>query len=356
MKRRTFLAGSALVAASIAGAKLPTAFGKPKRGKAPRLSAEPIDLVRSAILASNTFNSQPWLFKIGRTRIDLYADFTRALGAFDPYCRDLVLSLGCALENLVLAAAAAGYRTRVTLPPAKLSLQRDPEPRLVARLNLEPAEAVADPLFDAIPHRHTNRNPFDSRRPLPDDFTTKLVRLAAADMPVRMFVFTGAAEREELAEISLAAGKSNFADPNIVQAMRPWLRSSEQQWRQSGDGELVQEPPSPMPYKQLLLTGRLFGLIAVRDRYDQPQTVQAGRIWQRAHLLATTRGIAARPENSAVQLIDHERRLERKPACAARLARLTGDPQWQPSHLFYMGYALAPPLRAPRRPIEQVEL
>jgi len=36
-----------------------------------------------------------------------------------------------------------------------------------------------------------------------------------------------------------------------------------------------------------MMTGPLFGLIAVRDRYDRPQTIRAGRLWRRTHLVAT---------------------------------------------------------------------
>src|SRR5271156_4774505 len=62
-----------------------------------------------------------------------------------------------------------------------------------------------------------------------------------------------------------------------------------------------------MSYTDLLHATPLFGLIAVRDRYDRKQSLRAGRIWQRAHLLATARGLAGRPINEAVELVDHQR-------------------------------------------------
>jgi hypothetical protein len=46
---------------------------------------------------------------------------------------------------------------------------------------------------------------------------------------------------------------------------------------------------------------------AVPDRYDQQNCLRAGRIWQRSHLLATARGLAGRPCNEAIEMIDHER-------------------------------------------------
>jgi nitroreductase len=103
-----------------------------------------------------------------------------------------------------------------------------------------------------------------------------------------------------------------------------------------------------------MLTGRLFGLIAVRDRYDKPQTIRAGRVWQRAHLLATARGLAARPANGAVELIDLESRLSQPPQTADHLAEITGDSAWQPTFMFYMGYPTQPAAASARRRLESV--
>ncbi len=61
----------------------------------------PLNLVRAAILASSAHNTQPWRFRIGPGRIDLFADLNRNLGTFDPLRRELYISLGCALENLL---------------------------------------------------------------------------------------------------------------------------------------------------------------------------------------------------------------------------------------------------------------
>lgn len=61
-------------------------------------------LLRFAILAPSTHNSQPWLFKIRDNRCYLYLDETRRLPQADPIGRDLYISIGCALENFVIAA------------------------------------------------------------------------------------------------------------------------------------------------------------------------------------------------------------------------------------------------------------
>jgi len=95
---------------------------------------------------------------------------------------------------------------------------------------------------------------------------------------------------------------------------------------------------------------KLFGLIAVRDRYDQEQSLRAGRIWQRADLFATARGVAGRPATETVEMVDHERSTGQQARHPALLAELTGDTAWEPTFMFYVGYAVRPGLASPRGP------
>src|SRR5947209_2007803 len=67
-------------------------------------------LVRSAVLAADAHDTQPWLFVLGTDRIDLFVDASRNIGTVDPLRREQHISLGCALENLTLAARATGFR------------------------------------------------------------------------------------------------------------------------------------------------------------------------------------------------------------------------------------------------------
>jgi hypothetical protein len=105
-------------------------------------------------------------------------------------------------------------------------------------------------------------------------------------------------------------------------------------------------------YQDRMLTAPLIGFIAVRDRYDRVQCLGAGRVWQRAHLFATARGIAARPCNEAVEMVDHERLQGRAPRCLSQLAEITGDPTWQPTFVFLMGYSTETAHASPRRSVQ----
>src|SRR5579864_8794987 len=149
MERRSFLCGAAVMTIMVANGQVWRAFAQdaPEFGEGPAFEpwktwpedakSGPIALVHAAILSSNAFNTQPWLFKVSQSRIEIHADLRRNLGAFDPYRRELYFSLGCALENLLLAASANGYNSSVTLLPGMLDAsQEKPEPQQTAIVEL----------------------------------------------------------------------------------------------------------------------------------------------------------------------------------------------------------------------------
>jgi len=100
----------------------------------------------------------------------------------------------------------------------------------------------------------------------------------------------------------------------------------------------------------------MIGVVAVHDRYDREHCLRAGRIWQRAHLLATARNLAGRPCNESVEMIDHEKALGKPALRAGLLAEVLGDATWQPTFVFYMGYPKTTARASPRRSLESVVL
>jgi len=118
---------------------------------------DPLALVGAAILAANPHNTQPWLFQVSDSRIDLYADTKRQIGATDPFLREMYIGLGCALENLLLAADAKGFDRKLILLPEEGTDR-------VARIELSAASISESQLYNAIPLRHTNRGIYDKER------------------------------------------------------------------------------------------------------------------------------------------------------------------------------------------------
>jgi len=297
--------------------------------------------------------------------------------------REAHIGIGCALENLILAAAATGYTASLTLLPAKLTAISDaPTLKLLAHIDLVRGQKQQSQLYDAIPHRHTNRNPY-FLNPLPTDFVDGVRQLVSDEINVKLFLFSAEADRSHIVGMISKANDVVYADPQVDQASKRWVRMKWSEVQKFRDGLIVDEfgePPltaaiqkftSPalmrfalkhrlvqrISYTEVLHATPLFGIIAVRDRYDQEQCLRAGRVWQRAHLLATAHGLAGRPVNEAVEWIDHQRMRNEEPQAMAALCERTYGRQELAANL-HVSFRLARPQvsPSPRRPVEDVVL
>jgi nitroreductase len=391
MQRRSFLKGAGAVTIVIAGGGVWRAQdqGVFSVGEGPayepwkdwRKDSSPatLALVRAAILAASPHNTQPWLFMVTDSSIELYIDTQRNVGALDPFLREEHIGIGCALENLMMAAAANGYQANLTLLPGKLGpIPTESKPELLARVDLTQGKRQESELYEAIPHRHTNRAAYFPQKPIPPEFVDALSRSTSDEQGVKIFLFTAEAERKKIVAISAAANTEIYSDPEVDRGSDRWVRvhwSSVQKFRDGLTIDAFGLPPiataisKMMPlwmlkwaaskgpkngYSNLMLSAPLIGIIAVRDRYDRENCLRAGRTWQRAHLLATARGLAGRPCNEAVEMIDYEKALGKPALRAELLGQVLGDRIWQPTFVFYMGYPTWTASASPRRPIENV--
>lgn len=329
-------------------------------------------LLRSAVLAASPHNTQPWRFRVGESFIELFLDVRRRVAGLDPYLREAHLGMGCALENLVLAARAAGFSERVIVTEGSLLPAASEPLRMMARVELMPGPRRESELYAAIPHRRTNRGLYDSTRKLEGKFVDELGNLEEPE--TRMFLFAEGIQREELIGISVAANRELYADTEVEAGNQEWIRWDAKAVEEQADGIaidnfglppamaaiakaapawVVQRAATPARrsemYEPQMRSASLIGVIAVRDRMSVRQSIAAGRLWQRAHLLATARGVAARPCNEAIEMIDFEQRHSQRAGRLAALQSVIGEAGWEPTFLYLMGQATqsAPP--SPRR-------
>ena len=393
MNRRAFVKGAGAVAVVAAGGLVWRAYDQGVFSVGAGAAYEPwtgwrsdpapgsLALVRAGILAANPHNTQPWLFQVGASRIELFADTRRNLGAFDPYLREMHIGLGCALENMRRTARVLGYEVAVALHPGQLACPGpSPRPQPVATLELTPARPRPDQLVDAIPRRHTDRGAYAAGRPVPGELLEAMWAAFQDDTDVRLFLFSAPGERKQFGELALAATESIIADAEMVAASERWFRHRWLDVQRRRDGITLDAaglgpfvaamakllPPASAETSHRywrdatrdvqIPTTALFGLIAVRDLYDRPQALRAGQRWQRLHLMATARGVAMQPINQPVEMVDREREQGKAPRAAAALAALTGEAGWKPTFAFRAGLPTRPPVPSPRRPVEAVVL
>ena len=391
MERRSFLKGTGVISVVVAGGIVwracdqgvfSTGEGQayePWQGWRSDPGNGPIALVRGAILAASPHNTQPWLFRVTDSSVELYADTKRNLGMFDPYLREMYIGLGCAVENMMLTAAAQGYKVELNLASGVLNrIPEKPEPVLAAGLGLTFGGAQRSSLQQAIPRRHTNRAGYNMSKPLPQETLGSLTNLAKDEIDLNLFIYSSDADRKRVGETLVEATKTIISDQQMEADSQHWIRNRWPDVQKYRDGltldclglpRLAVAAAKIMPALPAKTAGKywldqtrevhavkspLFGLIAVRDRYDRAQTLRAGRVWQRIHLWATTQGLAAQPINQPAEVVDRERTLNRAPQMAQVLAGITGDASWQATFIFRMGYPTAQAPPSPRRPVEDV--
>jgi hypothetical protein len=339
----------------------------------------PLAIVQAGILASNAHNTQPWRFRLSEDRIAVFADHDRHLGTFDPFRREMALSLGCAIENMVHAARAQGLVPRIVVAPDRFGLGGPSRPeQAVAIIHLSYGEPARGELFQAIAHRHTHRGAYDAGRSVPAALQDEMLALAGAQDDIRLFLFGDGPAKAKLGDIIIAATEDIVADHEMAMDSARWFRFDWRSIQEHRDGvtldtvglpplinaaaKIVPAPSAEQADRQWLdatrdvhvATAPLLGMIAVRDLYDQPTTLEAGRLWQRLHLWATARGLAAQPLNMPPERVDREAELGKDPRMAAALADVTGDAAWHPTFVFRMGHAESLARLSPRRSLDAV--
>lgn len=177
-------------------------------------------LLRYAILAPSSHNTQPWLFRLRHTLVDIYADRQRACPVVDPDDRELIMSCGCAVFHLKTA-----LRHFNCLGPVEIYPEHHPD--LVARVHrgttgeMHPDQAL---IFEAITRRHTNRQPFEDRA-IPDEAIGALT--AAAESEGAGFTLIHSEPtRLALAQLISEADRKQWSDPAFRQELARWVHAN----------------------------------------------------------------------------------------------------------------------------------
>jgi nitroreductase len=178
-------------------------------------------LLRYAILAPSSHNSQPWRFRVRGLSVELIADYDRSLPVADPLDRELIISCGAALFNL---------RTALNHFGCVASSHPFPEhhrPDVLARINLDLAriqESGWSELFRAIPKRITDRGQFAPGTVSPA--LQEALREAAHVEGVWLHTFSTDEEKEKVGALIAEADRLQFDDPAFRRELAGWLHSS----------------------------------------------------------------------------------------------------------------------------------
>ena len=268
------------------------------------------ELIRYATLAPSSHNTQCWKFALEDKAITILPDLSRRCPAVDPDDHHLFVSLGCAAENLIQAAAAHGLKAE-----ARFDATRDS-----VRVTLAPTPAQTSPLFKAMTSRQCTRGDYDGK-PLSNEELGLLER-AGTSSGVRLLLLTERPAMERVLEHVVQGNTAQIADPAFVKELKAWIRFNGAAAVRSGDGLFSVSSGNPAIPTWLgdLAFGWLFtaksendkiarqvrssaGIaVFVGERADKAHWVDVGRCYERFALQATALGIRNAMLNQPVEV------------------------------------------------------
>lgn len=136
-------------------------------------------LLGFSILAPSGHNSQPWEFTIKNNSIEFWVNKDRALSKSDPEGRQTSIAIGCALENLLIAADYYGYKAETKYFPEN-------DDNLVASVSLQKVGAIRNEpshLIFSIPKRASNRGKYTNQA-IPEKFLEETRKVSNDDIEV----------------------------------------------------------------------------------------------------------------------------------------------------------------------------
>ena len=308
-------------------------------------------LVTAATRAPSGHNSQPWRFHATADGITILPDPARTLPAVDGDQRELLISLGCALENLCLHATTLHYTSTATIGA---------DGRIDIHLRADDALPAA-PLAASITRRQTNRATCDGRM-VPDDVLQILLAEATANIHIHAF----ARDTPAFTQLGDAIRRGNdvqMNDPAFKNELLSWIRYNRKHSEAHNDGisnAVLGAPNLPRWLAKIIVKSMMNGktqnktdakhlaaashlLLISSDSDDNAARIATGRVLQRLLLRLSAANLACAFLNQPCEVA----------AIRAELRETLPISHAYPQILLRIGYAAEQPYSL-RRPVEEV--
>lgn len=312
-------------------------------------------VLRDAVRAPSSHNTQPWLFHVEDGAVELWADRSRALPIVDPKDRELTISCGAALHHLRVSLRRSGYTPEVEL------LAEPPRPELLARIAIGPPRVPSGldlELADAVARRRTNRGPFRAKEVKPEHLRALC---DAAESEGAQLLIVPEGKRHQLASLVAEGDRRQWRNAAFRRELAKWLRNNHDDKHRDG----IPGYALGMSDAVAIVSGLVIRTLDRGDgvaAHDSEMvdgapvlavvvtTTNAPRAWLRAgealsHVLlrATTLDLAASFLNQPIQEHDLRNRV-------AALIEHVGAPQV----VLRIGYPAGPASLTPRREVDDV--
>ncbi len=297
-------------------------------------------LLRYAVLAPSTHNTQPWKFALHENGIDVYADYGRRLRTADPGNRELLMSMGAAIMNLRIAAARFRFSCEVEYNHTGDSERPLAQVFLTAGMPGDPALAA---LLPFLIRRRTNRHPVLVSR-VPATVQHRLVAVGEGYQST-LDISTDGAINKAVADLVAEADQRLNADPEYRKDVAEWTRS-EDALRPDGHPEGSQEAlelfrAQTARTKNLCLEAP--ALVTIGGNDTIPSWLDTGEMLEKLLLTIVREDLHVSYFNMPVLV----------PDLRLKLRVILGLSAW-PQLLLRVGYCMEETPMTPRRPIDDV--
>jgi len=299
-----------------------------------------LQLVRHASRAPSSHNTQPWKFRNLEDGIHLLPDLSRSLPVVDPDNHALFISLGCALENLLIAARQLGHSVQVDLQGEQESCD--------IRVKLDTtASPETDPLFNQIRTRQVTKGAYDET-PIEKHTLQKLGGIGREEgVDLRMIGKGSLADR--LFTLVIEGSNLQFGNRAFLNELVSWIRFSRGEAMKKGDGiwnatmglpgtgrtigsfimkHLVTPASEAKRWKKLFRHSGGYAIFTVKE-HDTASWIRLGQTFQRFGLEATRNGIRHAHMNMPLE----------EPTVRKKVAETVGLTGEIPLLLLRLGYA-----------------
>lgn len=189
-------------------------------------------MIEQAIKAPSGHNTQPWLFRINKNSIEIHPDFSKTLKVVDSNHRELFISLGCAAENLCIAAQAKGYTYKVEISDnGVITIQLTPQ------IDNKETSTENNPntLLELINKRQSNRSMFNGQTI--KETTLKEITSINRDQNIGLHCWkNNTPEFVQLSRFILKGNEIQMNDSLFKTELKTWMRFNRNHEEKTKDG------------------------------------------------------------------------------------------------------------------------
>jgi hypothetical protein len=194
-------------------------------------------MIRCAIMAPSGHNTQPWLFKISNDAIKIMPDMSRRLPVADRDDRELFISLGAALENILIAAPQFGFN-------AEYEVIDSESDKILIHIS-DKNGTKNEQMFQAMIERQTTRNEYMDKQ-LSENLPARLDEITNSQ--AAFYYTTEKKNFDTFIDYVKEGNRLLFRNKKFLEELKKWIRWNDSEAEEKLDGLYIRalnQPSTP---------------------------------------------------------------------------------------------------------------